>query len=137
MSRAMVEAVDIEFPTASTPDGGFQRYAVANFPGEPLRRANAYDCALAVLQEVLPFFIGNDQLGENLALIFRIDDELRKEILFVLVDAAEPVIVGNHFDAGNAQHLVAIRERNRVDDGGAVDDEQIGRASWRERGWWR
>src|SRR2546430_11062193 len=36
------------------------------------------------LHDALPIFVGNDELGKHLALIFRVDDKLGKEILFVL-----------------------------------------------------
>ena len=72
---------------------GLDGDAVANLPAESLGRARADDRALAVLQEGVPLVVGNDQLREYLALVFRVDHELGKEVLFVLVDAAEPVVV--------------------------------------------
>ena len=68
------------------------------------------DRALAVFYEVLPLVIGNDQFGDHLALIFGVDHELREEVLFVLIDAAEPIVVGYRLDPGNARNLVAVRQ---------------------------
>ncbi len=75
------------------------------------------DGALAILQKGFHWSSGTISSGIHLALVFGIDHELGKEILFVLVDAAEPIVVGDVFHAGNAQNLVAIRERNGLDDG--------------------
>ncbi len=66
--------------------------------------------------------------GVNLTLIFRIDNELGKEILFVLIDAAETSYRGSPIhDAKNAQHFIAIRKRHRIDDRSSIDDEQSDR----------
>ena len=65
------------------------------FQPKRLARSCADDRALAVLQEVSPLVVGNDEFRKNLALVFGIDDELREEIFLVLIDAAEPVIVGD------------------------------------------
>jgi hypothetical protein len=73
--------------------------------------------------------VRNLHFRHNLALIFGIYDELREKILLVLINAAEPIVVSNRFDALNAQYFVAIGERNGVDKTGAVDDYQTIRAS--------
>src|SRR5262249_52256780 len=97
----VINTVDVEFPVPSAPNSGLQRYALADLPVKSLRRTSADDGPLAVFQEVVPFFIGDHQLGKHLPLIFRINDELWKEILFVLIDTTEPIVVSNDFDPGD------------------------------------
>ncbi len=93
---AVIDAVKIELPGARAAiNGRFDGDAVADFPAKALGGVRAGDGALAVLDEVLPLVIGNDQLGDDLALIFHVDHELREEVLFVLIDAAEPIVVGD------------------------------------------
>src|SRR6516225_12468943 len=82
------------------------------------------DRALAILQERIPLIIGNNQFRHHLALVLRIDNELGKEILFVLVDAAKPVVVRDVFHTRDAQDLVAVSQRDQIDDGRTVDNHQ-------------
>ena len=98
--------------------------SVADLPAKPLGGAGARNRALAVLQKCIPLVVGNDQLGNNLALVLRIDHELREEVFFILVDAAEPIVVRHALDAGNAQNLVAIGKRDGLNDGDAIDGDQ-------------
>ena len=98
----MVDAVEIEFPsTCAAENGGLDGDAIAYFPSESLGRAGAGDCALAIIQKCFPLIVGDDHFRENCALIFDVDRKLREEILFVLIDAAEPIVVRDRFDAGN------------------------------------
>ncbi len=101
---------------------------IANFPAEAFGKAGADHGALAVLDEVSPLVIGHDELGKDLALVFDIDDELRKEVFLILIDATKPVVVGNDLDARDAQNFVAVGKRQRLDDGDAIDDDQTVRA---------
>ena len=59
-----------------------------------------------------------------MALVFRVNHELREKVLFVLIDAAEPVVVGHALNARNARDFVAIRERYGLNDGDAIDGDQ-------------
>ena len=93
-------------------NGGLDGDAVADLPAKTLGRARAHNRALAVFEEGIPLVVGNDQLGEYLALVFRVDHELREEVLFVLIDAAEPVVVGHALNARNAQQ--SCRDRKEV-----------------------
>ena len=120
----MVDTDEVELPGAATVESGFDRNAVADFPAETLCGLGPGDGALPVLQEVGPLIIGDDQLGKNLPLRVRVDDELRKEIILVLVDAAKPVVVRDVADAGNAQDFVLIGERDQVDDRSAVNRDK-------------
>src|SRR5215470_1259267 len=86
--------------------------------------ASTDDGCLAILQECIPLIFWNDKLGKNLALILRVDYELRKEIFFVLIDPPEPVIVSDHLHARNTQDFVAIGQRQRIDDRGPIDNHQ-------------
>src|SRR5262249_36901889 len=120
----VINAVNVEFPASAAVERGLDRNAVANLPVKALRRLRSNNGPLAILQEICPLVLGNDQLGKNLPLVFRIDDELRKEVSFVLVDTAEPVVVSDRLHALNAQNLVAIGKWNQIDDRGAVDGDK-------------
>ena len=92
----MVDAVDVEIPGSCPAEKGvLDRDVIADFPAEAFGKAGADHGALAVLDEVGPLVIGHDELGEDLALVFDIDDELRKEVFLILIDATKPVVVGN------------------------------------------
>src|SRR5208282_3101358 len=67
---------------------------------------------------------GNDELRENLPLVFRVDHELREKVLGILIYAAEPVVVRDVLYARNTQDLVPVRQRNRIDDRGAIDGDK-------------
>src|SRR5208283_2046889 len=95
---------------------------------KPFHGLGPDDSALAILHEGIPLIIGNNQFGYHLALVLGIDDELRKEILLVLIDATKPVVVRDIFHARNTQDLVAVRQRDQIDDGRTVDDYQAIRA---------
>ena len=62
------------------------------------------------------------------SLIFGVDDELWKEVPFILIDAAEPVIVRNGFDAGNGQDFVAVGDRQQLHKPSTANDDQAVRA---------
>ena len=79
---------------------------------EAFGRAGAGNSALAVLQEIVPLVVRYHQLSHHLALILGIDDKLWKEVLFILIDAAKPVIVRDRFDTGNGQDFVAVGDRH-------------------------
>jgi len=64
--------------------------------------------------------IGNAHFGHDLPLIFNINDELREEVLFILINAAEPIVVRDRLDAGDLKNFVAIRERNGLNEARAV-----------------
>src|SRR5262249_16645698 len=121
---SVIDAGNIEFPSAGAEDGGAKGNAIADFPMEAFGGASADNGALAIFHEVGPLVIRNDQFGKDLALALRIDDELRKEILLFLVDGAEPVVVRDDFHTGNARDLVAIGKGERIDDGSAIDDDE-------------
>ncbi len=118
----VVDAVEIELPSAwAAEEGSFDRNSIADFPAEAFGGASAGDGALAVVQESFPLIVGNDHLGEDYPLIFDVDRKLREEILFVLIDAAEPVVVSDGFDAGDGEDFVAVGDGQRLNDGRAVD----------------
>ena len=121
----VIDAVESEVPDLrGAEESVLDGYAIADFPAEALGGLCAGDGAGAILDEVGPLIVGDGEFGENGALIFDVDGELRKEILLFLIDAAEPVVVGDGFYAGDAEHFVAIGERQRLDDRDAVDDDQ-------------
>ena len=57
--------------------------------------------ALAVLQERVPLVVADQELRKHLALGAWIDDQLREEVPFVLIDASEPVGEGHGVHPGN------------------------------------
>src|SRR6202007_622096 len=127
--RAVINAVNIKFPCAAGAIAHvLDRHAVANFPTEALRGSGSYDRAFAVGHEFLPLVIRHHQFVHHLALIFRVNHELREEVLLVLIDAAKPVIVRDGLHSRNAQDLIAVREGKRLDDRNAVDDYETVRA---------
>ncbi len=108
----MIDAVEIELPRAAAVESSLDRDAIANFPMEACGRAGARDGALAVFQEIVPLLVRYHKLSHHLALIFGVDDKLWKEVLFILIDTAEPVIVGDRLDAGNGKDFVAVGDRH-------------------------
>ncbi len=124
-----IDAVEVEFPSLRRPiERVFDRNAIADLPMETVREGRSYDSALAVLDKIVPLVVRDLHFRHNLALIFRIYDELWEKILFVLINAAKPIVVSNSFHALNAQYFVSIGERNRIDKTGTVDDYQAIRA---------
>src|ERR1035441_502750 len=122
---AVIDAVQDELPSAgSTIADILDGDAVADFPTETFGGFRAGDGALAVLYEVLPLVIGNNQLGNDLALIFDVDHVLREKVFFFLIYAAEPIVVGDRLDSGNALNFVAVGERQGLNDGYAIDHHQ-------------
>ena len=95
----MIDAVEIELPGAAAINRRLDGDAVANLPAKTLGRARARNRALAVLEKGVPLVVGNKQFGEHLALGFRVNHELREEVLLVLIDAAEPVVVSHALHA--------------------------------------
>src|SRR5439155_13849299 len=99
-----------------------------DFPAKSLRCALACNRALAIFHKHIPLVVRNNQFWNYLALVFRIDHELRKEVFFILVDSAKPVIVRYVLHPRDAQNLVAIRKRNRIDDGRPINNHKPVRA---------
>src|SRR4029077_2718343 len=89
----------------------FQGNTIANLPAKALCESCANDRALTVIYKVFPLIIGNTHFGHDLPLVFNINDELREEVLFILINAAKPIVVSNSLDALDSKNFVAIRER--------------------------
>ncbi len=127
---AVVNAVDIELERRFLQpiDGCLDGNAIADLPAEALHGVRAHNRALAVFQKRIPLIVGNNQLRENLPLVFRVDHKLREKVLGILIHAAEPVIVRDVVDARDAQDFIPVGQRNGVDDGGAIDRDEAIRA---------
>src|SRR5208282_1589163 len=125
---AVVDADEIKFPGSAAVEGGLDGNAIANLPMEAFGKPGPGDGALTVVHEGFPLIIGDNQFGKNSALIFRVDDELGEEVFLFDVGAAEPVVVSDGLDAGNAEDFVTVGEGKRIDDGSAVDDDEAVRA---------
>src|SRR5579859_920573 len=123
LPRAVIDAIEIEFPYAAKKrslDGD----AVANLPAKSLGRGGAGNGSLPVLHKVLPLVFWNGKFRKNLALVVHVNGELGKEIPFILIHAAKPVGVANFLDAGDTLDLVRICQRQRLDDGRAINNDQ-------------
>ncbi len=120
----MIDAVNIELPGIIAVERVLDGDAVAHFPAETFGRASAHDGPLAILKKSVPLVVGNQQLGIYLALVFRVDGELREKVLLVLINPAEPVVMGHALHAGNAQDLVTIGEGYGLNYGNAIDGHQ-------------
>src|SRR6478752_2340501 len=123
LAGAVIDAVQIEFPHAAEKrslDGD----AVANLPAKALGGGGSGNGPLPVFHKVLPLLFRNGKLRINLAPVIDVHGELGKEISLILIYAAEPVGKGDFFDAGNALDLVRVGERQRLDDRGAINDDQ-------------
>src|SRR6266436_2908040 len=125
---AVIDAVEIELGGAAAIESRFDRDAIADLPMEARGRASSGDGAHAVLQEVVPLVVRHHKLGHHLALIFRVDYKLRKEILLILINTAEPVIVRDGLDARNRKDFVAMGNRHQLRQTDAADDDQAVRA---------
>lgn len=124
----MVNSNQIEFPGPAAVKGGLDWDTVADFPSESLGCAGPGDGTLAVIQEICPLVFRDYELRKHLTLIFWINHELRKKVSLVLINAAEPIIVSDLFDAGNPEDFVAISQWNGIDDGRPVDHHEAVRA---------
>ena len=56
-----------------------------------------------------------------MALVFDINGELGEEVFFILVNAAEPIVMSYSFHARDAENLVAVGHGERLNDGDFVD----------------
>src|SRR5262249_2814568 len=121
----MIDPVNDELPGAvGAVDRRLDGDAVANLPAKAFGGTGTSNRALAVLEEIIPLVIRNNKLRENLALILGVDRELREKVFLILIDAAKPVVVGHGLNTRNARNLVAIRKRNRLNDGDAINGDQ-------------
>ncbi len=66
--------------------------------------------------------VGHLHLRHYLPLIFYVNDELWEEVFFILINAAEPIIVRHSFDAWDAKNFFVVSERNDLNQTRAVDD---------------
>ena len=100
----------------------FNWNAVADFPVEALRGCGSDDGTFAISHERFPLIVRNDEFREDLALVFNIDGELRKEVSFILIDAAEPIVMSDGFHGRDSKDLIAIGHGKRLDNGDFVED---------------
>src|SRR5439155_24738444 len=113
---ACVASVEVEFPCLGCAvEGILDRDTVADFPSKTLRERCARNCALLILYEIVPLIVGYNKFGHHLALVVHVNDKLRKEISFVLIYAAEPMIVSHGFDARNRADFVVVGKRQHID----------------------
>src|ERR1700730_522196 len=121
----VINTIQHEFPSfGRSVQRILNRDPIADFPSEALCQTSPRDGSLAIFHKCIPFIIGYAHLGHNQALIFRVNDELREKVLFVLINAAEPVVMSDSFDALDLQNLVAVRKRNHIDQSRAINHHQ-------------
>src|SRR5580704_17739927 len=124
-----VNPVKVEFPGfGRTVKRVLQRNAVTHLPLEALGEIPPSNRTLTIVNEIFPLIVGNTHLGHDLALVLRIDHKLREEILFVLIDPAEPIVVGSELDALDLADLIAVRKGHGIDKTDEVDDHEPIRA---------
>src|ERR1700730_4195093 len=121
----MVNAGEIKVPgIVAAEERILDGNTIAYLPSETLGEAGAGDGSLAILDEIIPLIVRDDEFRDNLPLIFDIDDKLWKKVFFVLIHTAKPIIVSDGFDIGDTQNFVAIGEGQRLHDGNAVDNDK-------------
>jgi hypothetical protein len=121
----MVDGAHVEVPAAAAKvSGGLERNPAADGPPEPLRELCTDDAALAVGEEGGPLRRGNHVLGVHAPPVLGFNDELREEVLRVLVDAAEPRRVRRIAHPGEALQARQIGGRERLHDRRAADHDE-------------
>ena len=68
--------------------------------------------------------VGDDEFGEYLPVGFVINRKLREKIALILVHASKPVGVRHLFDPRDLQQPLFVRNRQRLDDGNFIYDDQ-------------
>ena len=106
------------------PDRRLDRDVVADFPAEAVGDRPAGDGALAVFQPGLLLRLGQLEFLVDRQELLGLDGNLREEVLGVLVDAAEPAVVGDDVDAGHGLEPALVRFRQRHDQADLVDQDQ-------------
>jgi len=88
----------------------------------------------AVLEKVGPLVIRDDEFGDDFALVFDINDELRKEVLLFLIETPPNQLLWvMALTPGMRRIFIAVGERQRLDDGDTIDDDQAVGARRRPR----
>jgi hypothetical protein len=82
---------------------------------------NAGDGALTVVQKSTPLIVGDDEVGIDVAVVFRVDGEASKK--GISIGSGEPADVGDVFDAGSAQNPVFVIKGNGVEERSAVNHQ--------------
>ena len=128
LPRAVVDGAHVQVPAAAAEIAGrLQRDLVAERPPESLGQLGPNDAALAIGEEVRPLPGRDDVLGVHPPPVVGHDDKLWKEILDVLVHAAEPRGLRRVAHPRKALQTREIRDRQRLHDGRPSDhDESIG-----------
>src|SRR5262249_6393663 len=106
---AMIDAVQIELPGRCPVKRSLERDPVADLPSEALRKIRPCNGALPVFHKVVPLIVRHYEFGIHMTVVLYVDHELRKEILLILIDAAEPMVVRDAFHAGDRADFVTVR----------------------------
>src|SRR5262249_18457132 len=103
---------------------GFNGDAVSHFPVKTFGEFGPGNATLTILRKLIPLIVGNLKFRVYLTVIFHVDYKLGKEILLILVDAAEPVIVSDSLDARNSRDFVVVGDGHKVHQAHSVDHDQ-------------
>jgi hypothetical protein len=101
-----------------------ERDPVADLPAKTICGHLADDGALPVIEKGLPLFVGNLELGEEVAIGVGVYGELGKEVLGLLVDGAEPGSEGRFGNVIDLAQAFLIGEGERHDQRDLVADDQ-------------
>src|SRR5579864_1409988 len=121
--RSGIDAVNIELPVAGV-NRALNWDAVANFPLKSLSGPLADNCAFAVVQESFPLIVRHHEFRIHQPPAFRLNRELRKEILLVLIDSAEPGSVSDLFNARHRSETSLIGFWKRLNKSNTVHHNQ-------------
>jgi len=107
----VINAVEIELRRAAAIESRFDWDAIANFQW---KRAAVRAPAMAPMRSFTKLFHWSSGTTSSVMTCVGFPDRLQtaEEVLFILIDAAEPVIVGDGFNAGNSQDFVAMGNRH-------------------------
>ena len=130
---APVDAPQDEIPV-SREDGPLQGDLIADLPVVPRRQLPAGDKALPVGEEGLLLRVAEDEFRVDGHIGPRLHAEVRKEILLVDVDAAEPVAPGDELHPFDLPDLFGVGDREGEDDRDRVSRDEAGGRSGLDAG---
>ena len=120
------DAPQYKLPLAGK-DRPFQDQLVAQFPAVSCGQLFPDNTALAVADKGLLLILRENKLGIQLQKTLRLNGLVGEKILFIDIDAAEPVAIGNVFDSRYLANSLIIGDRQRKDERDGIAGHQAGR----------